>query len=440
MAAKEVPDSELWPDVLAVAKAGSVHAASKVIGQPRNTLTSRLAMAKIRWPSVFENCYSAGRQGSKMSLPKDLPKKAPPRENGTPSGGVVPPEQRDREAILRRRADEDRKDIVDQLERATQRIIGLEDQIATVMRLKEKQLPHVRWAPGKISARRQRTTLMPILFTSDFQVGEVIRADELDGINAYDMNIFAARYNTLIETSIDISDHHTGPAEYPGIIYLRGGDAISGGIHDELRETDDLSAVPAGKWLLQHEREGIRRLRERFGSVHVISIPGNHGRTTFKPRSKGYTRLNYETMLTWWLQSMFESDPKVTFETPVSGDAWFNVFGWNFLLAHGDRMGSRGGAGFIGPAATVARGHFRLFKNWAITGRIPNFILTGHLHTSLKLELGYGNGSLPGFNEYARDLGFTPSAPTQWLLYVHERRGISHGFEVQLADPPKRVS
>lgn len=421
-------DEDLWHALQALVKHGDSRSAAHVLGFSDNTLRSRIGRAKARWPDLLP---STGSNKPGWARHLHLPKKMPEGK------AAATPEQADVEALARRRADDRVRELSETVQRLQQRCMALEDQKSSLLGMKEKALSPVKWTVGS-KVMRGKTVLMPILFTSDFQCGEVIRADELDGLNAYNMDIFASRYNTLIETTVDISDHHTGPAEYPGIIYLRGGDAISGGIHEELRDTDDLSAVPAGQWLLRHEREGIRRLADRFKRVRVISIPGNHGRTTLRPRSKGYVKHNYETLLTWWLQTMFDNDSRVTFETPQSGDAWFEALGWNFLLAHGDRMGSRGGTGHIGPAATIARGHYRLFKNWSVTGRIPHYILTGHLHTSMKLELGYANGSLPGFNEYARDLGFTPAAPTQWLLYVHQRRGVSHGFEVQLADPPRR--
>ena len=127
-----------------------------------------------------------------------------------------------------------------------------------------------------------------------------------------------------------------------------------------------------------------------------------------------------------------------TFATPKSGDAYFKAAGWNFLLSHGDRMGSRGGQGFIGPAATIARGHAKLQSNWSLTGRPVDVILTGHLHTSLRLSSGFANGSLAGYGEYARDLRATPDAAKQWLLFAHEHYRVSQAFEVQLSDSPRR--
>lgn len=343
----------------------------------------------------------------------------------------------DAEGIQIRRAHDRNNELTEKLKRVQQRVIGLEDELNVFKNLKKAIVEPVQWLPRPSISKKTRLT--PILFTSDFQCGEVIRAEEIDGMNAYDKDIFAVRYNRLIEATIDFSEHHIGRSEFPGIIYLRGGDAISGGIHDELAETDDVSAIPACRWLFQHEREGIRRLKDKFGRVKVISIPGNHGRTTVERRSKGYAEKSFETILSWWLETAFQDIPEVTFATPASGDAFFKVEGHNFLMSHGDRMAARGGTGFIGPAANIAKGHQKLRSNWSATGVGIDYVLTGHLHTSAMLPGGYANGSLAGYSEYARDLRATPDAAKQWLLFAHEKRGVAQAFEVQCSDKPMRT-
>ncbi len=265
------------------------------------------------------------------------------------------------------------------------------------------QAPHVR----------DFTVLVPVLFGSDFQVGEVIKAPEVDGMNVYNRDVFSERYQSMLQKMFDISDNWVGLAEFQGMIYLRGGDAISGDIHLELMRTNDLSAVPAVRWLLSHEIDGIKRCADHFGRVRVVSIPGNHGRMDIKPSGKGYVERNFETILALWLEHTFESDPRIEFITPASGDAYIDIVGWKFVLSHGDRMGSRGGTGFIGPIATIARGHKRIYENWSRTGRQVDYVLTGHLHTSCRTEFGYGNGSLIGYNQYARDHRITPDAARQ---------------------------
>lgn len=383
--------------VSAVAKYGSVRRASLELGVPRSTLRG--------WVKV-----------------------------GAPSTPVPVAEDRDILA-LRRHADQI-TGLKKSLKDAQDRAIRAEETLAKIEGARHLGTAPPRWASAPSLVKRKR--MLPLLFTSDFQLGEVIQADEIDGMNDYNPDIFSERYAKLIDRTIELALHNTGDAEFPGVFYLRGGDAISGGIHLELQDTDDLSAVPAVEFLIQHEKEGIRRLREQFGRVRVFSIPGNHGRIDHKPRSKGYTERNYETLLAWCLARQFDDDPNVEFIAPKSGFAYFEAEGHKCLMAHGDRMGSRGGTGFIGPAATIARGHQKLKQSYETAGKPLDLILTGHLHTSLKLQFGYANGSVAGYSEYARDLQAAPDAAKQWLLMMNEDEGVSLSFEIPLSERPLR--
>ena len=365
-------------------------------------------------------------------------KKYVPSLRVSPSDAGPAPLSRDEMQARKMRAlEEDVKALRKSLTRETERADTAEKIREGVFALKDYDPPSPKWRVAT-NAKVTATELLPVAFTSDFQTGEVIKPEEVDGINEYNADIFAQRYALMIERIIDLSDNHVGKAVFPGIYYLRGGDAISGQIHEELRETNDLAAVPAVKWLFQHERDGIRKLREKFGRVHVISIPGNHGRITVKPTAKSYVTSNFETVLAWWLESNFDDDPNVTFSTPPSGDGYFQAMGWNVLMSHGDRMGSRGGMGFIGPAATIMRGHRKLYDNFTRTGKPVDVILTGHLHSSLKLSLGFANGALCGYSEYARDLRADVDCAKQWLLYFHEKRGVTAHYEMQLSALPRR--
>lgn len=433
-------DDLLLHAISIIKRYGNISAAAKAEGINRTTLGARVGQARIRWPG----CLPAGQRGgvpSGWALSTEKPRirvKASAAAPEPPVPAAVEEETPKGDSMDTRRW----QDLVSHLRRRVKdlegSLIAESDWRAKMDRLSMATVEPPLWLPKPHINRG--VSLTPILFTSDFQVGEVIRADELDGINEYNQDIFVTRYQAMIDKTIDLAEHSTGGTDFPGAIYLRGGDAISGEIHEELAETNDLSAVPAVKLLQRQEREGIRRLRDKFGRVRVISIPGNHGRTTKKSHSKGYTERSYETLLAWWLADGFGDDPNVTFWTPKSGDALFDCMGWWFLLSHGDRMGSRGGQGFIGPAATIARGHRKLYDNHTMTGRRVDCIFTGHMHTSLKLERGYANGALAGYSEYARDFRATPDAAKQWLLFSHQEHMVSHHFELQLSPQPRRTT
>lgn len=307
----------------------------------------------------------------------------------------------------------------------------------SVFRLTDRDFGPPRWPVAKRIKGRSIHT--PIMFTSDKQYGEVIDAAEMDGMNKFNKHIFAERYHMMIDKSIRWADAigEGWGAVYPrGMIYLRGGDEISGEIHAELSETNDAGAVPGLLELCAHEVEGIKRYKDRFGRVHVISIPGNHGRTTIRPRFKGYTATNYETILAWLIQAKFEGDPDVTFETPASGMSRFLAEGWSFELRHGDRMGAGGGTGWIGSPAPITKGHKKIRLDAASVGSPVDFVLTGHLHTSIKLPRGFANGSMPGYNEFARGLGLEPDCAKQWFLLAHAER--VYGLELELSPFPRR--
>lgn len=278
----------------------------------------------------------------------------------------------------------------------------------------------------------------PILFSSDRQFGEVVVPSEVNFFNEYNVEIAIARHKRLIQTTLDLCFHHEADPNYDGIYYLRGGDEISGAIHQELAETDEVSQIPAIQMLMDVDAEAIATLRKHFGKVYVVSVPGNHGRTTFKPRAKHYADLNYESHLAWMLQREFRRDKNIRFLSPASGDAFFQVYDRNYLLTHGDRIGSRGGQGFIGPQATILRGMRKTRAQYAAQGKHIDTILTGHFHTSCDLGIGFGNGAAIGYNEYAHMLRCDPEPPQQYLLMAHPRRGITHNWKIQLDDrrPP----
>lgn len=342
-----------------------------------------------------------------------------------------------REAAQEQRLKDEKKALERQL-RATQREMAADENLRQALfGLIQTPLVVPRWT---FDVKEAGPAGMPILFTSDFQWGERISATELDGINTFNETIAKQRYKLLIEKTIDLAFAHMVNPRYPGIVYLRGGDAISGDIHAELKETNDLQSIPAVQSLVETEAAGLEQLAAKFGRVHVISVPGNHGRTTVKPQSKRFAETNYDTLSAWYLESYFRQDKRISFRTPLSGDALFKIYGWKFLLTHGDRIGSSGGQGFVGPAATISRGMKKLVDYYAQVGETIDVILIGHFHTPMELEYGFVNGSLPGYSEYAKNFRMRPSPPKQWLLFVHPKFGVTARWPILLGHYPKRAT
>lgn len=310
------------------------------------------------------------------------------------------------------------------------RVKTLEKELAYVTKLRESVIglasaPQREGAPWLAKPAGKRRTEMPLLFTSDLQYGEVILADELDGVNEFNTEIARRRYRQLIHSTIDICMNYRHSERYPGIILLRGGDSISGDIHDELIQTNEVPSTMQVAELFEEEREGIRQLKKVFGKVQVLSVPGNHGRLTKKPVAKKYVEWNFDHLLTLMLERAFDGDKDVTFTHPKSGDIYFDVFGTKLLLTHGDRIGSRGGQGFIGASATVGRGSKKTRDAYATLGKRVDWLLMGHFHEFMVLPSTIVNGSLPGYSEFAAANRMRPEAPSQALFFIDSQYGLN---------------
>lgn len=277
-----------------------------------------------------------------------------------------------------------------------------------------------------------------ILMLSDLHWGEVIDLQAMGGRNSFNMSIAHKRLQRFFSHVCELgTEHWVGPP--PAVIYLwLGGDLIAGEIHDELAKTNDLLAIPSVRDLSTHLVAGIDLLLKTFDcDIRVVSTPGNHGRTTKKPESKAFAINSYDTLVTWMLERWYTArgEKRVTFSMPVSGDALVNINGWNILFTHGDRIGSKGGMGFVGPAATAARGMKKLVQDYAAERTIVDMILMGHLHTGLELEDGFVNPSFSGPSEYSRSGRFKSKPAGQWMLTAHPRRCPARRWLVDVGAP-----
>ena len=265
-----------------------------------------------------------------------------------------------------------------------------------------------------------------VLFLSDLHWGERIALEAMDGLNSYDLAIARARLARWFATVGDLATRHWSGPPPARLILILGGDLVSGEIHAELAKTNEAKALPATRDLASHLATGVLALRSRLVCpIDIVSLAGNHGRATLKPESKEAAETSYDNLVSDFLEMSLCGRPGVTFYVPASVDALFSVYGWRVLATHGDRIGSRGGQGFIGPAATAARGMKRISMDYAARGVHLDLILMGHFHTPLQLEEGFVNGCLGGPSEYSRDGRFRPSPARQLWLTLHPRRGVT---------------
>ncbi len=330
------------------------------------------------------------------------------------------------------------KELEGELKKLESNLSAAEDIRRGVFGLVDQDLSAPKWLTP-LKADKGKHLCLPHLLVSDEQVGEKIVAAEVEGINHYDHTVYAERHDLCAQKAVEISRRYMRGQQFPGMIVGFLGDAVNGEIHAELAETNSLQSVPSAAFVVRKRRDAIDFWLKHFERLFIVVLPGNHGRTTPKPRFKKYAAMNYETLIGWWLQSIYEREPRVKIVVPESGDYWLPLWGRGLFWTHGDRLGSLtgkgAGMGFAGPALPIIRGSKNIREQQTEMGRRIDYIHIGHWHTRLEVAGTFANGSLAGYNEYAHGLRYRPAPAEQWLYFLHPERGAIAYWPIFLSPP-----
>lgn len=283
--------------------------------------------------------------------------------------------------------------------------------------------------------RNQGDRGTPAMLWSDWHFGEVVRPEEVGGVNEFNADICKARVQRLVNTAIDLCFNHMGRAStrYPGIVIGLNGDLITGNIHDELTETNDRTPQQQINDLTDIIAAALEQMALKFGRVFVPCEPGNHGRGTMKPRMKGRVYTSHEWVIYTNLERYFRKDKRVIIHVPAETDAYFKIYDHRYLMTHGDSLGVKGGDGIIGALGPIMRGAIKTGRSEAQIGRDFDTLLLGHWHQMLWLPTVIVNNALKGYDEFARLALRAPyTRPSQALWFTHPEHGITARWEVFL--------
>ena len=270
-----------------------------------------------------------------------------------------------------------------------------------------------------------------ILCISDIHAGEVVRPEEIGGLNEYNLEVCRERLRRLFSSAIRIIPRWSSDCKLEGVYVPLNGDLVSGDIHDELRRTNALTAQQQVYFIADELAAGIKKLADAFGYVYVCVTPGNHGRSTPQTHAKQTAALSYDTMVGEQLRRYFSDDRRIVVHVAPGRDAVYEVFGKRIFQSHHDQGGG-GGQGFAGPLLPVLRKGKSLEYAAAQSRIFYDVVITAHHHTSGNLGKILANGSVIGYNEFAQSIRAAPEPPQQWLAIFHERWGLRERSEIKL--------
>ena len=317
------------------------------------------------------------------------------------------PIERDRKKTADKRIRDEHKDLVERLKEAEARQDVL-DRLG-------------RDTPTPRIIRREHTSGLregtAVAVASDWHVEEVVLPASVAGRNEYNLVIADRRSRAFFSGVRSLVEFSRGSWKVRDLVLMLLGDLITGFIHEELQETNELSPVEAIVWLRQRLVDGIGTLLEDTELEHIIipCVVGNHGRTTAKRRIKTNAQNSFEWLLYQWLASHYEKEPRVTFHVGTSSHVYVDAYEKTIHMTHGDELRSWGGVG--GLAIPLGK---RVPKWNAV--RNSHLHVMGHFHEFLDFGHSIVNGSLIGYSDFAMSIGAGFEPPQQAFCLLDSQK------------------
>lgn len=243
---------------------------------------------------------------------------------------------------------------------------------------------------------------------SDAHIEETVKPNSVLGLNEYNIDIARKRiekYFVNLANCLNTDD-------VDDLIFASLGDTISGFIHEELAQNNELTPLEATEEAQNLIFNGLRYLCENtdLNSIKFIGIVGNHSRVTKKiQHANGYC-MSYEWLMYRNIKKQCElTGLPIQFDLPESEMAVVDTFDHKrFIFIHGFQIKSQGTNTVCGiyPALN------RLAMKWSKTFKQDKIYL-GHFHSCVSIPNAVVNGSIIGYNAFAMTNGFEYEEPAQ---------------------------
>lgn len=286
-----------------------------------------------------------------------------------------------------------------------------------LLQLKEETVIQVPKIKEIKSANNQAT---PIIQFSDWHVEERIDKNVTGGLNEYNPDIARKRTEKLAINTLKLIKKERQDTEINQLVICLGGDFINNFLHEHDVQQNFMSPIEAtmfAKELLKTTLVTIAN-NAKVQKIYLLCIRGNHGRLTKRMNSSIDYKMNLEAMLYGVLKQ--ELDENI-FEwiIPESEIGYVEVYGRKIRAVHGHQIFYMGGVGDL----TVPLNKFIQRQDQT---EKADFNLIHHYHRYWSPTQNSNlNGSLCGYNSYARSLGYKYEPALQSFQLLDAKRGFT---------------
>lgn len=311
---------------------------------------------------------------------------------------------------------------VDELEADRRKLLGLLDdreaQLEAALEI-TKHRPQVTKIKLDKSADGESTA---VVVASDWHVEETIDPKTVNGMNSFSLAIAETRVKRLFQNIVRLTEVQRHGAKIDRLVLFLGGDLMTGYIHEELQESNQLSPTQTVLWLQDIIASGLAMLRPHFSQIVIPCSFGNHGRTTKKPRQSTAAANSYEWML---YHMMARHLPEYEWHISDGYHLLLDLYGKTLRFHHGDNLKYQGGIGGLTIPVEKAIASW----NKGITADLDIF---GHWHQSQQNPKWVCNGSLIGFGPYSLSIKAAFEPPSQTYFLFDKRHGRTGTFPIFL--------
>lgn len=315
--------------------------------------------------------------------------------------------------------------------------IAVTDMIidSTVSALKARPLREIK--PFEVNLNRTYSEETIVLMISDIQAGTYISSEASGGLNEYNWNILEKQFDQLYIGLEEIVTRHKMVAPIKSLHVHLIGDIVEGYdiFKGQTRQIDrEITEQAIGvKDLLC---DFLQKALHLFDKIHVVAVPGNHGRIGTKGENLHYVSWDY--IVYKWMESELKNFKNITWQISKSWWQIDTIYGYNFLMFHGDDIKSWQGIPYYG-IDRAAKNYHELLE---LLGLKYNYLEIGHFHVPSELSgvttEKFVNGCWPGGSLYSMKGLVTANYPVQKLFAVHPTQGVTYRYPIKLTLSKKR--
>jgi len=315
--------------------------------------------------------------------------------------------------------------------KASAKIAGLFKAVVAEMETRIKPFAPL---PQAVEFRRKaRITEHVVLHLSDCHADQVVRPEEVGGLEEFNFPIACARAERYVDTVIEWCHDTLAPRfSFPVLWLLAYGDFTSGEIHKACERSYYRNQFRNCLAIGQLHGLMLRDLSAHFETVNVLYLSGNHGRRTPK-KDFGGAHDNFDYLVAEVARLHSRDLGNVHFTIPDAWSANVNINGVGFNISHGDDVRSNLGIPWY---AMTRRQKGLIALGSAAGAQRCRYFVVGHHHAASTLSDVDGellvNGSWVGTDAFSYNALSGYREPAQWIHGVNPKHGISWRMNVKL--------